>query len=239
MKYFLTLFLWMSLTTVVNAQIIKLATLFPEGTRTAEILKTFSKNVENKTSGRVKFKIYFGGAQGDEADVLRKMHIGQLHGGIFTGRTLSEVNGDIRVMELPFNFKQNLAKGLQVLNKMVPFFNKGIEKNGYKSLGIFELGPIYLGSVKKAGQIKELAGIKIWSWEGDPLVATIIENMGFVSVPLPLPEVLPSLSTGLVEAAYGPPGAMVALQWSNKFKYLFDLPISYSVGAFLVVQKEW
>jgi TRAP-type transport system periplasmic protein len=216
----------------------KLATLFPEGTKCADTLKLVAKEIEEKTAGKIKFKVFFGGAQGDESDVLRKIRIGQLHGGIFTGRSLGEVNGDMRVMEIPFNFPDR-ARGQEVLKNLIPFFSQGILRNGFKSLGIFELGPIYLISVKPVKNLDELHGIKIWSWDGDPLVAAIIEAMGFVSVPLPLPEVLPSLSTGIVEAAYAPPVGIVALQWSSKIKYLLDLQLSYSLGAILITKKEW
>ena len=59
---------------------IKFATLAPDGTTWMNSMREFSKEVENKTEGRVKFKIYAGGTQGDEKDVVRKMRLGQLQG---------------------------------------------------------------------------------------------------------------------------------------------------------------
>jgi TRAP-type C4-dicarboxylate transport system substrate-binding protein len=66
----------------------------------------------------------------------------------------------------------------------------------------------------------------------------MIESMNLVSVPLSLPDVLSSLSTGVIEAAYAPAVGIVALQWNTKIKYLLDFPISYSVGAFLLDSKS-
>ncbi|MFZ8933564.1 MAG: TRAP transporter substrate-binding protein DctP, partial [Bacteriovoracaceae bacterium] len=80
---------------------------------------------------------------------------------------------------------------------------------------------------------------KIWSWQGDELVTTLVNSMNLVSVPLPLPDVLSSLSTGVVEAAYAPPLGIVALQWNTKIKYIIDFPLAYSVGAFLIDKKQW
>jgi len=217
----------------------KVATLLPDGTKSAQVLKELGQEIEKQTAGQWKIKFFFGGSQGDEGDVLRKIRIGQLQGGVFTGRTLGEINGDIRVMELPFNFKHDRTKGLKALNNLSSFLAQGCNKNKMHSFGFFELGPIYLGLTKKATSISELHGIKLWSWEGDQLVASIIKTMGFVSVPLPLPDVLTALSTGMVEAAYAPPLGMVALQWSSKIKYLADYPLSYSVGSFLLDLKEW
>ena len=67
---------------------LKLALMAPEDTSWAKNLKSMAKEVSDATKGRVEFKIYFGGSQGDEPDILRKIHINQLHGGIFTGKTL-------------------------------------------------------------------------------------------------------------------------------------------------------
>ena len=109
--------------------ILKVATLAPEGTNWADALKKLSKELSEKTNGEVKLKMYFGGSQGDEPDVLRKVRVGQLHGGIFTGKTLGDVNGDVRVMELPFTFDSDRAKALKIMIEMAPFFEIGFEKN--------------------------------------------------------------------------------------------------------------
>lgn len=223
----------------VSALTIKVGVLAPEGTNWSNNLKKMAKEIKKKTNKKVKIKFYFGGSQGDESDVLRKIRVGQLHGGIFTGKTLGDINGDVRVMELPFTFFEDREKALSILQNMEPFFNKGFEKNEFKNLGFFEIGNVYFVSQKKTDSLKSMMGVKIWSWEGDELVSTMIETMKFVSVPLPLPDVLSSLSTGIIQAAYAPPLGIISLQWNTKIKYVIDLPISFSVGAFLVGSKKW
>ena len=222
-----------------DALSLKVAILAPEGTSWANSMKKMTREVKEKTAGRVELKIYYGWTQGDEVDVLRKIRVGQLHGGVFTGRALGEINGDVRLMEVPFTFKHDLDRGWSVFEKMATYFNAGFEKSGFKNLGFFELGPVYLVLNKKVSTVSDLNGVKIWSWEGDPVVAALIDAMKLVSVPLPLPDVLSSLSTGVVEAAYSPPLGIVALQWNTKIKYILDYPMTYSVGAFLVDKKQW
>jgi TRAP-type C4-dicarboxylate transport system substrate-binding protein len=223
---------------IAQAEVFKVGVLAPDGTNWAKSLKALNKEIEEKTKGEITFKYYFGGSQGDESDVLRKIRIGQLQGGIFTGKTLGDINGDVRVMEVPFNFMSNREKGNQILNKMSPYLSQGMESKGFVNLGFFEIGFVYFISKKKVTDLNSLQGIKIWSWDGDPLVAAMIESMNLVSVPLSLPDVLSSLSTGVIEAAYAPAVGIVALQWNTKIKYLLDFPISYSVGAFLLDSKS-
>jgi TRAP-type transport system periplasmic protein len=218
---------------------IKIGVLAPDGTSWAKNLKKMSKEIKKATKGGVKLKIYYGGSQGDEPDVLRKIRIGQLHGGIFSGKTLGEINGDVRVMEVPFTFRGDREKAYKTLGKMTPTFNKGFNKQGFENLGFFEIGRIYLVSKKPIAKLKDLYSLKIWTWTGDPIVEALIESMKLVSVPLSLPDVLSSLSTGILDAAYSPPLAIIALQWSTKIKYLLDFPLTYSVGAFLVDSRRW
>ncbi len=217
----------------------KVGVLAPDSTNWARGLKTMVEDISSATDGRVKFKIYFGGAQGDEPDVLRKIRIGQLQGGIFTGKTLGEINGDVRVLELPFTFYDDEALASKTVQHMAPSFDSKFNKAGFANLGFFDIGKVYFVSQKKTPNLDSLKGLKIWSWEGDPLVAGMIESLDLISVPLPLPDVLSSLSTGIVEAAYAPPMGILALQWNSKVKYLVDFPISYSIGAFLVDNKSW
>ncbi len=223
----------------VNAKTFKIGVLAPEGTAWSENLKKLSKEVKKVTDGRVKFKIYYGGAQGDEPDVLRKIRVTQLQGGVFTGKTLGDINGDVRVMELPFTFIDDREKAWKTLGEMKDFFNTKFEEKGFVNLGFFEIGQVYFVSQKKTNNLESLKGIKIWSWQGDDLVTTLVNSMNLVSVPLPLPDVLSSLSTGVVEAAYAPPLGIVALQWNTKIKYIIDFPLAYSVGAFLIDKKQW
>tara|TARA_Y100000748_G_scaffold292830_1_gene281745 strand:- start:407 stop:1372 length:966 start_codon:yes stop_codon:yes gene_type:complete len=223
----------------VQAARLKVGVLAPEGTNWAKNMKKMAKEVKKATDGEVKFKFYFGGSQGDEVDVLRKVRINQLQGGVFTGKTLGEIEGDIRVMEIPFQFGGDREKAWKTLEKLSPYFDKKLKAANFENLGFFEIGMVYFVSQKKTPNLASLNGVKIWSWEGDRIVSEMMKTLNLVSVPLPLPDVLSSLSTGVIEATYSPLMAMVALQWNTKIKYLVDFPIAYSVGSFLLSDKAW
>lgn len=217
----------------------KLAVLVPEGTTWGNGLKKLSKEVEAVTNNEVSFKVYYGGVAGDEPDVLRKIRIGQLQGGMFTGKTLGDISGDVRAMEIPYTFYDKQDKASATLKKLTPEFNQSLKKKGFVNLGFYEIGQVYVVSTKKIANLNELKGIKIWSWEGDPLVGAMLDSLELVSVPLALPDVLSSLSTGIINAAYAPPLGIIALQWHTKVKYLVDFPTAFSIGALLVSDKAW
>ena len=238
MKCTLIIFLSLLCSSVFATQL-KLAALVPEGTTWGKTLKQMSKEVEAATGGEVTLKVYYGGVAGDEPDVLRKIRINQYQGGIFTGKTLGDISGDVRVMETPYTFYGDQKKAGAVMQRLTPVFNESLKGKGFVNLGFFEVGLVYLVTTKKVTSMQELKGVKIWSWEGDELVKAMIESLELVSVPLALPDVLSSLSTGIINAAYGPPLGIVALQWHTKVKYLVDFPSAFSMGALVVSQKSW
>jgi len=225
--------------TIAQAVSIKIAALAPEGTNWAKTIQSMAKEVKKATDGKVKFKVYYGGVAGDEPDVLRKVRVGQLHGGVFTGKTLGDIFGDIRAIEIPFNFYHKRENGLKALKGMEGYFEKNLNEKGFTSLGFYEVGHVYVVSTKEVSSIEQMKGIKIWSWEGDEVVKSMIDSLKLVSVPLALPDVLSSLSTGIIDAAYAPPLGILALQWQSKIKYLIDFPTAFSIGALLVSNKQW
>ena len=237
-KLFL-LFIPLALSLNAYSLTIKIGVLTPGETNWGKEMKRMAKEVKRQTKRKVKLKFYFGGAQGDESDVLRKMRVGALQGGIFTGKTLGDINGDIRVMEIPFTFEGDSKKAWKSMETLTPYFNQKLNKSGFHNLGFFEIGMVYFISQKKTPNLKSLQGLKIWIWDGDEIASTMIKKMNLIAVPLPLPDVLGSLSTGIIQAAYAPPVGIVALQWNTKIKYLLDFPIAYSIGSFLINHKTW
>ncbi len=238
MKLFIVLILSFLSLSAFSAKF-KIAAIVPKGTNWANTLKEMAKEIKAQTEGEVKLQIYYGGVQGDETDVLRKMRIGQLQGGVFTGKVLGDIFSDVRSIEVPFNFYNDEKKALKAINDLSPYFNKSIEEQGFKNLGFYGIGKVYVVSTKKVTSIDEMKGIKIWAWEGDKLIHAMMDSLGLVSVPIALPDVMSSLSTGIIEAAYAPPLGILGLQWQNKIKYIIDFPTAYSIGALLIDGKKW
>src|SRR5262249_40790227 len=102
-----------------------------------------------------------------------------------------------------------------------------------------EAGAVYIFSQHPIRTSADMARSKIWIWEGDPLPQAIFKAYGIVPVPLALPNVLPALQSGLIDACYGTPLTVLALQWFTKVKYRIALPISNAVGALLLSESLW
>jgi TRAP-type transport system periplasmic protein len=219
-----------------SAAEIKIATLAPDGSAWAKIMAEGGKKIGEKTGGRVTVKYFFSGSQGDERDVVRKMKLGQIDGSALTAVGLGLIKGDVRILELPFLFKNDKELDF-VRDKMKADFEKQFDEAGYTLLAWGDVGWVHLYSNIPVTSRAELAKTKMWAWTDDPIVRAFFKRLGVNGVPLGVPDVLPSLQTGAIDACYGSPLAAVALQWYSKVKFSTDVAISYSIGA-LVVRKE-
>lgn len=214
---------------------IKLAILAPEGSAWHQVMTAWDKELQEKTGGRVKLKIYAGGVLGDERDIIRKMRIGQVHAAGFTGLGLGIVNPAVRVLELPM-LVSNYQEADAVTKKIQPKLEAGFEEKSFVLLGWAETGFINLFSNKPIASLKDMGGMKMWAWEGDPLVETMYRAFKIVPIPLPLTDVLTSLQTKLIDAVYAPPLGAIALQWFTQTKYMSDLKLADSTGGILITK---
>jgi TRAP-type C4-dicarboxylate transport system substrate-binding protein len=212
---------------------LRFATLAPAGSPWMVVLDRAAAEIKQKTGGRVTFKYFEGGSQGDERDFVRKINAHQLDGAAVTSIGLSLIEESIRVLELPMLF-QSAEEVDYVADKMWPYFQAKFEKKGFKLNDRGEVGWIYFLSKDKIETIADLKGQKLWQWGDDALVGAMYKKLGVSSVPLGVPEVDASLTSGRISAAYSSPVAAVALQWYTKVKYMTSMPMSFAIGATVV-----
>jgi TRAP-type transport system periplasmic protein len=212
---------------------LRFATLAPAGSPWMESLDKAAAEIKEKTAGRVTLKFFAGGQQGDERDYVRKIKAGQLDGAAVTSIGMSLIEESIRVLELPMMF-QTVEEVDYVADKMWSYFQAKFEKKGFKLNDRGEVGWIYFLSKEKVESIKDLKGQKLWQWGDDSLVGAMYKKLALNGVPLGVPEVDSSLTSGRITAAYGSPVAAVALQWYTKVKYMTSMPMSFAIGATVV-----
>ena len=215
---------------------LKFATLAPAGTTWMNMLQEWADQVRAESNGRLVFKIYPGGVQGDEPDVLKKIRFGQLHGGAFTGYGLGHIYSPVRVLELPFLFK-DIDEIDYVRLHFMQDIEQGYRDNGFELLGWMEVGFIYFFSSEPIDSLEDLKKRRIWHWKGDPLGKAFFDASGLAPIPLSIIDVYTSLSTGLIDTVYCPPLGAIALQWFTKTKYITNVPMANGIGSLVVSRK--
>jgi len=217
---------------------IKFATVAPEGSTWMNVMKEYDQAIRKESNGRLGFKTYPGGVQGDEKDLLRKIRIGQLHSAGVTGNGLTTVAPVARVMDSPFLFKtyDEVDNIYQTFDKE---FNQSFTENGFVNLGWAEVGFVYMFTNTPVRVTEDLKGVKMWMWEGDPIAEAAFKAIGIHPIPLSITDVLTSLQTKLIDGIYISPYAAIALQWFSRVKYMLDVPLADAAGAVIISKKKF
>lgn len=223
---------------VAAQQVIKIATVAPEGSAWMRELRAAATEVKTSSQGRVQVKFYPGGVMGSDTVVLRKMRLGQLQGGVLTSSELAAVYPDAAIYSLPFLYDNwaQLDKSRPVID---PLLAKGFETKGLKMLAASDIGFAYLMSAKPLRNRTDMNAVKLWIPQNDEIAERTFKMGGVSPILLPLGDVFTSLQTGLVDTVANTPSGAVALQWHGKLRTMLDLPLSFVVGFVVVDLKAW
>lgn len=202
------------------------------------IMKEYDAAVRKESDGKLGFRIYGGSVAGDEQDVLRKIRLGQFHSEGITGNGITEIAKPVRILDLPFFFK-NQAEVDYILQHYDAEFRQEFEKGGFILLGWAEVGQVYIISKTPVNKVADLKNIKMWQWEGDPVASAMFDAIGISPIQLKLQDVITSLQTGLITGAYASPYAILTLQWNTATQYLLDFPLTNASGAVVIAKREF
>lgn len=219
-------------------QLFKIASLAPAGSVWIQQFDNFAKEVEEKTGGEVGFRVYPGGVMGDDQAMLRKMRVGQLHGGGFTMTGISAVVPDFRVMAIPFLF-QSYDEVDFVKAGLLDSFAEQFRAKDLELIALTEVGFIYAMSTKPIDTLSGLQQTKNWSPTGDPISEAYLTSLGITPVQLAIPDVLSSLQSGLIDTVYNSLYGAIVLQWFTKARYVVDVPYGYAYGVFALDRKKF
>ena len=145
MKKLLLAALVAALATTARAQTVtlKLGTLAPQGSTWHDLLREMGQKWEQVSDGKVKLRIYAGGAQGSEGDMVRKMGIGQLQAAAITNVGMHDVIPEPQALSVPFLF-QSEAQMECAFAKVRPRIEQALEKRGLVALQWSRIGAIHL-----------------------------------------------------------------------------------------------
>lgn len=237
MRAILLFLLALAVTTPVAAEsVLRLATVAPDGSFWMRAMRAGAAEIAERTEGRVRIQYFPGGVMGNELAVLRRIRIGQLQGGAFTGGSLTYLYPDSSIYSLLLLFR-SYEEVDYVRERVDPVLMRGIEEFGFESYGIAEGGFARLLSSVPVATVDDLAGQKVWVPEGDPVAYEAMSALGLTPITLPLTDVLTGLQTGLINIIASPPIGAVAFQWHTRVRYMTSTPLAYT-WAQMIIDKR-
>jgi len=235
--FLLCLILLFGLYLQAGAVTLKIATAAPEGATWMEKMRAGAEEISQRSEGRVKIKFFAGGVMGNDKSVMRKIRIGQLHGGAFVAGSLEEIARNINIFSLPLIFR-SYEEVDYVRNIMDIELKNELEQAGFASFGFAEGGFAHIMSPQPIRSTDDARGLKIWVPEGDRISYQIMESLGLAPVTLPITDVMTGLQARLIEVIASSPIGALAFQWHTKVQYVTNIPLSYLYGT-LVIDKRF
>jgi TRAP-type C4-dicarboxylate transport system substrate-binding protein len=217
-------------------ELLRMATVAPEGTAYARELRAFSQRVEQQTSGRVRFKWYFGGIAGDELDVDARIRRDQLDGTASGGNLCQKLAPSLLVMRLP-GLVQDRKEAAYLSNRLKPVLDQEFRANGYANLGEVGTGTAILFSRTPLRSWDDLRRAKIFAWRDDEVTIAVGRAMGLQMVPLPIYEASAAFTAGKLDVFTSPPTAALAFQWTTLAHSYTELRFNFVNGCLLLANR--
>jgi TRAP-type C4-dicarboxylate transport system substrate-binding protein len=221
-----------------SAQTLKVATAMPEGSEWMTDMRASAAEIKAKTDGRVVIKYYGGGSMGSDSQVLKRISIGALQGGVFTPSALMETYAGLGLYGLSMVFKSEDEANF-VRSRMDSKIAAGLEEAGFVSFGFAATGFALIMSNEPVDSLDDLKGKRVWVPEGDEVSRKTMEAMAVTPIPLPITDVYTGLQTGALDIIAMSSVGAVLLQYHTKVKYVTDVPLVYTMGFMVISNKAF
>ncbi|MDO8769980.1 MAG: TRAP transporter substrate-binding protein DctP [Burkholderiaceae bacterium] len=218
---------------------IRLGTLAPRGTSWHRSLLEMGEKWRAAQGAGAAFIVYADGTQGGEADMVRRMRIGQLNAALLSVVGLSEIDDSASVLQkMPMVFR-SWAELDYLREKLRPTLEKRFFDKGFVVLFWGDSGWVRFFSKEPALHPSDYRRMKVFAWAGDNPQVDIMKSLGFQPVVLETSDILPGLQTGMISVVPSTPIYALVGQFYRPAGYMLDMNWVPIVGAVVITRKVW
>jgi TRAP-type C4-dicarboxylate transport system substrate-binding protein len=209
---------------------LRMATVAPEGTGWARVLRSFGREVEQTTSGRVRIKWYLNAVAGDEAEMASRVGRGQLDGMGSGGMFCQAIAPSMRVLRVPGLF-QSREEASHVVYSLEATLENEARERGWVFLGGAPVGVEVLMTKREVHTMAEIKALRLWRWKADQSAVELSRAMGLQIVAADVSETGKLLDDGKADGAWAVATAAIAWEWTLRAPIVTNLPSSYLFGC--------
>ena len=221
-----------------QSTIIRMGTLVPKGSRWHEILLTMGEEWKKASGGKIELKIYPGGEQGDEPEMVQKMRIKKLQAVAISGAGLSGIDASVSALQVPMMLDSYEELDF-VRDRISPRLEKELAQRGFIVLNWGDAGWVHFFTKQQAVLPDDIRRMKLCVLQGDSTTFQLYKINGFHPIALAATDILTGLQTGLVDAIQSPPLVALSNQWFGGAKNMLDIKFAQLVGATLISKEVW
>lgn len=218
---------------------IRLATLAPKDSSFHKSLQSMGEKWKNLTGGAVSLTLFTDGSQGGEADMVRRMRVGQLQAALLTAPGLSQIEESVTGLQLMPMMFRNLEELEYVRTNIRPMLEKRFAEKGFILMFLGDAGWVRFFSKQQAVVPDDFRKLKMFVWSGDVSSSSIMKNIGINAVSLEQTDVFLGLQNGLIDTVPSIPVYALAGQFFNPAPHMLELNWVPLTGAAVISKKTW
>ena len=219
------------------ATTIRIASLAPPGSSFVKVLKAWSRTLQKETEGRVELRVFSGGSEGSDRDLVKRIKAGKLDAAGVATTGLSMIAPELQVLTAPGLLTDD-AQLDRVRDKLDAKLQKLIEDGGFKLLAWGDGGKNRVFSSTQFEEPADLAGKAAWAGKDNAVSLAYVQALGANPVRVGSTGVFPSLKDGKLEIVPASAMAAVAFQWYTKLKYMTSSNFNIIVGGSIISKKK-
>lgn len=218
---------------------LRIGTVAPKNSLYHRQLMELGEVWRNAQGGNAKYLVYADGSQGGEAELARRMRIGQLQGALLSVVGLREIEPSISALQsLPLLFK-SWDEVDYVREKMRPAMEKKFLDKGFIVLAWGDAGWVRFFSKDPATRPDDFKKMKFFAWGSESEQQDIMKSLGYTPVPLETSDILPAIQTGMINVVPSTPYFALASQIYMTAPNMLEINWAPIVGALVVTSKAW
>ena len=218
---------------------LRIGTVAPKNSLYHRQLMELGEVWRNAQGGNAKYLVYADGSQGGEAELARRMRIGQLQGALLSVVGLREIEPSISALQnLPLLFK-SWDEVDYVREKMRPAMEKKFLDKGFIVLAWGDAGWVRFFSKDPAARPDDFKKMKFFAWGSEAEQQEIMKSLGYTPVPLETSDILPAIQTGMINVVPSTPYFALASQIYMTAPNMLEINWAPIVGALVVTSKAW
>lgn len=218
---------------------VRLATLAPKDTSFHKSLQLMGEKWRQSSGGAVTLTIYTDGTMGGEADMVRRMRVGQIQAAMLTVAGLLQIEDSVTGLQLMPMMFHNLEEFDYVREKLRPMLEQRFLEKGFVVLFWGDAGWVRFFSKQSAVRPDDYKKTKMFVWSGDTRSIEVMKAIGINAVPLEQTEILTGLSTGLIDAVPSVPVFALAGRFYDSAPNMLEVNWAPLVGATVIAKKTW
>ena len=222
-----------------KTQQLRIGSLVPKNSLYHRQLIDIADSWRTAQGAGARYVVFPDGVQGGEAEMARRMRIGQLQGALLSVVGLREIEPSIAALQaMPLLFR-NWEEVDYVREKMRPAMEKKFLDKGFVVLAWGDAGWVRFFSKDAALRPDDYKRMKFFAWGSEPDQQNIMKSLGYTPVPLETTDILPAIQTGMINVVPSTPYFALATQVYNSAPHMLEINWAPIVGALVVTRKAW